>query len=122
MVKGIGSDIIEVERVAAVMQRHGDRFLRRLFTHREIEYCQGQGDAARRFAGRFAAKEAIVKALGVGFQLGIRWTDIEVVNDSLGKPEVVLSSQLRELVGASRCLVSISHCREYATATAIWLD
>lgn len=122
MIRGIGSDIIEVDRIQAAMNRHGERFLQRIFSPEEIRYCFSHQDAARHFAGRFAAKEAIVKALGTGFRQGVTWLDMEVLNDSLGKPEVVLTLRLLELCGQTSVMVTISHCKQYATATAIWVE
>lgn len=120
-IRGLGSDIIEVERIAAAMRRHGDRFLQRHFTPEEIQYCISYRDPSERVAGRFAAKEAVAKALGTGFQQGVTWLDIAIINDAQGKPEVFLSDKLQELVGPVHCLVTISHCKLYATATAILL-
>lgn len=121
MIRGIGSDIIEVDRIQAAMNRHGERFLQRIFSAEEIRYCSSHQDAARHFAGRFAAKEAIVKALGTGFRQGVTWQDIEILNDRLGKPEVILTARLLELCGNAPIMVTISHCKQYATATAIWV-
>lgn len=122
MILGIGNDIIEVDRIEAAIQRHGQRFVHRVFSEQEATYCQFHADAPRHFAGRFAAKEAVVKALGTGFQNGIGWADIQILNDGQGKPEVILSPRVKELCGASRVLVTISHCKLYAMATAIWVE
>ena len=84
---------------------------------KEQRYCLKYGEAARHFAGRFAAKEAIVKALGTGFS-GISWTDIEIVNDENGKPYANLSQKFQNI----QMLLSISHCHAYATAVAIWIS
>lgn len=119
MIRGIGNDIISVERIKGVIERHGSRFLNKVFTKQEQAYCCGYKESARHFAGRFAAKEAIVKALGIGFRYGITWLDIEIINDRDGKPEVFCSPKLQELVGDSRIMLSISHCKEYAAAVAI---
>lgn len=121
MIKGLGSDIIAVARIDKAIGRNGHRFLTTIFTEQEISYCQQFHDATRHFSGRFAAKEAIVKAIGTGFRYGITWKDIEILNDSQGKPEVTLSHRMRALVGPGECLLTISHCHEYATATALWL-
>lgn len=123
MIKGIGTDIIEVQRIAQAIEKFGSRFLDRLYTSDEQEYCLRHNEPARHFAGRFAAKEAVSKALGSGFRNGISWTDIEILNDAYGKPEVRLSRELHEMVSTKTdkpvVHVSISHCREYATAFAI---
>lgn len=120
--KGIGTDIIEVRRIEQAIQKYGQRFLNRLFSEKEQTYCQLHRDFARHFAGRFAAKESIVKALGTGFRDGISWLDIEIANDSHGRPVVILSAKLQETFDSPQLLISISHCREYATAFAIWLS
>lgn len=119
MVHGIGNDIIAVKRIEGVIERHGSHFLQKIFTTKEIAYCSTYKDSARHFAGRFAAKEAIVKALGIGFREGIGWLDIEVINDEKGKPQVNFSSHVQEMVAPMKVLVSISHCHEYASAFAI---
>lgn len=120
MIRGIGNDIIEIERIKKNIEHHGERFLNRIFTQTEQNYCLKHRESARHFAGRFAAKEAIVKALGTGFRSGITWTDIEICNDESGKPSVNFSEKLLHLFGSLRFLVTISHCQSYATAVAIW--
>lgn len=122
MIKGLGSDIIAVSRISKALERHHDRFLETVFTEREIAYCQRYNESARHFAGRFAAKEAVVKALGTGFNKGVTFLDIEITNDSYGKPLVNLSSRVTETTGGGTFLLTISHCQEYATATAIWIE
>lgn len=120
MIHGIGTDIIEVKRIEQAIQRYGQRFLDRLFSQSEQDYCSRHRDHARHYAGRFAAKEAIVKALGTGFGDNISWLDIEITNDEHGKPHVILSDKVKEAYNFPQLLLSISHCREYATAFAIW--
>ncbi|HEY4831731.1 MAG TPA: holo-ACP synthase, partial [Waddliaceae bacterium] len=86
------------------------------------EYCLSyHRDASRRFAGRFAAKEAVVKALGVGIGQELSWTDIEVMNDGRGKPHVIFSDHAKDLFDSPLIEISISHCKTYAMAVAIWL-
>lgn len=119
--KGLGNDIIAVSRIKGNIDRHGFRFLDKVFTVKEKEYCLRYRTAERHFAGRFAAKEAIVKALGIGFSQGIGWLDIEIINDSYGKPQVFCSQMVRDLFGNPHFLLSISHCHEFASAVAIWL-
>lgn len=121
MVHGIGNDIIEVSRIEANLKKYGQKFLDRIYTLEEQTYCLRHRDAARHFAGRFAAKEAIIKAIGTGFRDGLGWLDIEISNDTHGKPVVNLSSKLSEQFDSPRILITISHCREYATAFALWL-
>lgn len=121
MTQGLGNDIIEIERVKQGVDKHGQPFLDRLFTKKEQEYCRTQADPYPRFAGRFAAKEAIAKALGCGFGSDVAWHDIEILPDPLGKPIVQLSGALKERFENPQILISISHCRSHATAVAIWL-
>lgn len=121
MVQGIGCDIIEIGRIRASIARHGQHFLDRIYTPLEQEYCLKHRDPAPHFAARFAAKEAIVKALGTGFRNGISWQDIEIRKDANGKPTVHLSSKLSALQNSPQLMISISHCREYAVAHAVYL-
>ncbi len=121
MILGIGTDIIEVARISGAFQRHGERFLDRIFSPEEIVYCMTFQDPAPSLAARFAAKEAVVKALGTGFGEEIGFHDIEIIKGLKGQPEVRFSQAVQGLVTGTRCLLTMSHCREYATATAIWL-
>lgn len=118
-VQGVGTDIIEIRRIKEAIDRHGERFIDRIFTAKEKKYCQQYQDQVARFAGRFAAKEAILKALGTGLQPEITWQEIEVINDGQGKPEVHLSPRLKRSFPMAHLFISISHCDDYATATAI---
>ncbi len=98
MIYGIGVDLVKVPRVAAAMDRYGERFLSRIFTLREIAHCQGKVRAASMLAMRFAAKEAFSKALGVGLREGgIRWREVEVVPNPRGKPDLVISGRAAQL-------------------------
>jgi holo-[acyl-carrier protein] synthase len=116
---GIGNDIIEISRIREVMGRQGQRFLDRVFTKKEQQYCLKHKEPERHFAGRFAAKEAIAKALGSGLKDGLSWLDIEILNDSQGKPVATLSPAISERLNKPQILLSISHCKEYATAVAL---
>lgn len=119
---GIGTDIIECLRIAQMIERHGELFIARVYTQYEIQYCQSRKAATQHFAGRWAAKEAILKALGTGWRRGISWRDIEVRNEPGGKPVVGLRGGARDVVeklGITEMLVSISHCRSHATAYAL---
>lgn len=118
---GLGSDIVEVDRVEASITRYGKRFLNRIYTPLEQQYCLKHRDAGRHFAGRFAAKEAIVKALGTGFSQGISWLDFEIENAPNGKPIVTLSEKAKEAYSDPKIELTISHCRTYAMAVAICL-
>ncbi len=119
---GIGTDIIECLRIAQMIERHGELFLARVYTPREIEYCSSRKAATQHYAGRWAAKEAVLKALGTGWARGISWQDIEVRNDLGGKPSIALAGGARaacEQLGIAEMLISISHCRTHATAYAL---
>jgi holo-[acyl-carrier protein] synthase len=123
-VKGIGTDIVEVLRIAQMMERHGELFAERVYTPHEITYCSHRKAANQHYAGRWAAKEAVLKCLGTGWSRGIQWTDIEVFNESAGKPTVRISGGAKlhcERLGITEILISISHCRTHATAYAIAL-
>lgn len=117
---GLGNDIIEISRIENDIQEYGNRFLDRLFTEAEQNYCNKFRDSARHYAGRFAAKEAIVKALGTGFGKEATFLDIEILPDSRGKPEASFSENLINHFGELQILLSISHCKTFATAVAIW--
>ena len=121
---GIGTDIVECLRIAQMIDRHGELFIGRVYTPQEIQYCQSRKQATQHFAGRWAAKEAVLKALGTGWRRGISWRDIEIRNDPGGKPTVALRGGAREVVdklGIDQMLISISHCRSHATAYALAL-
>ncbi len=119
-VKGLGHDLIEISRIRHSVEKHGAHFLDRLFTQKEQEYCRKFEDPVPHFAGRFAAKEAIAKALGTGFGADVGWHDLEVLNDERGKPVVRVSDALAEKFGDVHLLVSISHAADHASAVAIW--
>lgn len=118
---GIGNDIIEIERIRESFDTHGSRFLSKLFTAKEQAYCLKHQDPVPHFAGRFSAKEAIVKALGTGFGEHAGWLDIEVLSDPSGKPSVYFSSKVGGQLEGTVMMVSISHCKLYVTAFAIWV-
>jgi holo-[acyl-carrier protein] synthase len=121
---GIGTDIVECPRIGKMIEQHGEIFLRRVYTPREIRYCQARKHAIEHFAGRWAAKEAILKAMGTGWSRGIAWTDIEVRNSQGGTPQVMICGAAKEVAlerGIGDILISISHCRTYATAYAMAL-
>jgi len=119
MIEGLGNDIIEIQRLRGSIERHGLHFLNRLFSQKEQDYCYRFQDPTPHFAGRFAAKEAIAKALGTGFGASLSWLDIEITNDAHGKPVVHLSETVKKNHNNVKILLSISHCNEYATAVAI---
>ena len=124
MIVGLGTDIVEVSRIDKMIERHGTSFINRIFTPGEIAYCQQRKFSAEPFAGRWAAKEAVMKALGTGFIQGTHFQEIEIVTEQSGRPRVELHGSTAELarqLGIGEILVTMSHCREYATATAIGL-
>ena len=119
---GIGSDIVECVRVGKMIEEHGELFLCRVFTDKEIRYCQSRQRATQHFAALWAAKEAILKCMGLSWRRGLSWTDIEVRNDPSGKPLVMLCGAARDLAEQQRIsdiLLTLSHCRAYATAYTI---
>jgi len=121
---GIGTDIVECLRIAHMIDRHGEQFINRVYTPTEVRYCQERKQATQHYAGRWAAKEAILKAIGIGHRRGINLRDVEVRSDAHGKPVVGLSGGARdalEHLGIRQVLVSISHCRSHATAYAMAL-
>lgn len=120
MIKGIGNDIIETLRIENAYEAHGSLFLSKLFTSSEIDYCLDRADTVQRLSGRFAAKEAVAKALGVGFGNMLSWHDFEIINDQKGKPQVVFFEKAKQTFENPKVLLSISHCKNYASAVAIW--
>ena len=121
MIKGIGVDLVEIGRVKKLIEQ--DRgFAERIFTAREIAYCEGKFSKAQHYAARFTAKEAFFKALGTGFRDGMSWKDVEVENDSLGKPQLRLTAAALVLFKKrklSRVFLSLSHTREMAVALVV---
>lgn len=117
---GIGNDIIEIDRIRKSLDTHGLRLLTRLFTIKEQDYCLKYKDPVPHFAGRFSAKEAIVKALGTGIGEHVSWLDMEILNAPSGKPSVYFSNELEKKLKGTTMLISISHCHLYVTAFAIW--
>ena len=119
---GIGLDMIEVARIRSVSSRWGGKFEKRVFTPGEIAYCRSKKNPFQRLASRFAAKEAIFKALGTGWQRGVGWTEIEVTNDELGKPSITLSGRTEQLsrqLGVRNIFVSMTNTQDYGAAQVI---
>jgi holo-[acyl-carrier protein] synthase len=122
VVGGVGTDIVEVGRIAALMRDRGTVFLERWFTTGEIGYCAGKAVPSRHFAARFAAKEAVAKALPVAWDGPLPWRSIEIVSGPRGVPSVSLSGALLDAAaraGVGDIRVSLSHCDDYATAIAV---
>ncbi len=125
MIVGMGVDIIEVPRVRSAIERFGDRFLKRLFTPAEIRYCESKANKYERFAARFAAKEAALKAIGTGLSRGISWQDVEVVREPSGKPTLAFTGKAGEFAArlhVHHASVSLSHTEQVAFAQVILED
>ena len=122
MIVGTGIDITEVPRIAQAITRYGDRFLRRIFTEGEIQYCESKANRMERYAARFAAKEAAMKALGTGWNHGIRWRDVEVRREPGGRPTIAFHGKAAEFaakLGAAHVALSLSHTNSEAIAQVI---
>ena len=125
MILGTGIDIAEVPRIAAAIERFGDRFLRRVFTEDEIRYCESKANRIERYAARFAAKEAALKAIGVGWNHGIAWRDVEVRREPGGRPTIAFTGKAAEFaarLGVQRTSLSLSHTEDQAVAAVILED
>ncbi len=125
MIVGTGVDITEVPRVAAAIERFGDRFLKRVFTDAEIKYCQSKHNFVERFAARFAAKEAALKAIGTGLRHGISWKEVEVTRMPGGRPTISfhgVAAGFAERLGSKRAHLSLSHTEQHAIAYVILED
>src|SRR5271165_6986341 len=122
MIVGTGIDIAEVPRIRQSIERFGDRFLQRIYTAGEIRYCDSKANRAERYAARFAAKEAGMKALGTGWNHGVRWRDVEVSRLPGGRPTMLFHGKAAEFaakLGAVRVALSLSHTAEQAIAHVI---
>ena len=125
MILGTGTDITEVPRVAKAIARFGERFLERIYTPREIAYCKSKKNAVERFAARFAAKEAAMKAIGTGQRQGVTWQSVEVGREPGGRPTILYHGRAREhfdRLGARRAHLSLTHTAETAFAVVIIED
>jgi holo-[acyl-carrier protein] synthase len=122
MIVGVGMDLVKRARIEQALERHGDRFIGRIFTDAERDYSHGRPHAPLHYAGMWAIKESTVKALGTGFRDGILWRDIEVTHDPLGKPVVTLSGKARERAEAmsvARIHASITHDTDWSAAQIV---
>ncbi len=122
MIVGTGIDIAEVPRIAAAIERFGQRFLARIYTQAEIRYCDSKANRFERYAGRFAAKEAAMKALGTGWNHGVRWHDIEVLRKPGQRPTVAFHGRAAEFaqkLGVVNASLSITHTADQAFAQVI---
>jgi holo-[acyl-carrier protein] synthase len=125
MILGTGIDIVEVPRIGQSIERFGERFLNRIFTAAEIRYCESKANRVERFAARFAAKEAAMKAIGTGMRGGVRWQDFEVGREPGGRPTMMFhgkAAQVAQSLGAKRAHLSVSHTEAHAVAYVILED
>jgi holo-[acyl-carrier protein] synthase len=123
LIIGMGVDIAEVDRIQKAIERHGETFLRRLYTQKERDYCEQFKNKYERYAGRFAAKEAGMKALGTGWRRGVRWVDLEVVREKSGRPTLKLAGEAGKIakqLGVKHIALSITHTEEQALAQVIF--
>ena len=117
-VYSVGVDLIEIERIEKLLDKYGDKFIKRIFTESEIQYCQKKKDRGS-YAARFAAKEAVFKATGLGLGKGMTWKDVEVINDEKGKPEIRLYGKTAELLKGKEIHISISHSKDASLAMVV---
>ena len=122
LIVGCGIDLVKIERIEKVIKKWGDNFVFRIFTPLEREYCEEKkGNKFQSYAGKFAAKEAFLKALGLGLR-GVNWKEIEIKNNELGQPLIETSGKLKKISlakGANKYFITISHTKEYAIAQVI---
>ena len=119
-----GIDLVDCPRIEEMLKRHGDRFVQRIFTEAEQAYAETNKNKIEKLAGRFAAKEAVLKLMGTGWRGKIAWTDIEVINNSSGQPEVILSGEVEKIaakLGIKHISISITHTANFAIASAVAL-
>jgi holo-[acyl-carrier protein] synthase len=122
VITGVGVDIADIDRFRRITFERGDRFIQRVFTEREVDYCWRCAHPEERFAARFAAKEAVFKALRIGWQEGLTFRDVEVVNGPLGEPRIVLwrgAARIAGEKGITHFHVSLSHTDAYAVAQVV---
>jgi holo-[acyl-carrier protein] synthase len=123
MIVGMGIDIVEVKRIAAIIESQKERFLRRVYTLDEVAYCEQFKNRYERYAGRFAVKEAAMKALGTGWSRGVRWVDLEVVRQPGGRPTLIIKGEAKKIadrLGVKSIAISITHTAEQALAQVIF--
>jgi len=123
LILGMGVDIAEVARIQAAIEKRGAAFLKRIYTAKEIAYCERFKNKFERYAGRFAVKEAAMKALGTGWQHGVRWVDLEVVREKSGRPTLAIvgeAAKIASRLGVKNIVVSITHTADQALAQVIF--
>ena len=119
-----GIDLVDFPRIEQMIQRHGGRFVNRIFTQKEQQYANANKNTIEKFAGRFAAKEAVLKLIGTGWRGKIAWTDIEIINTSSGQPKVNISGEVKKIadsLGVTDIKISITHTANFAIASAVAL-
>ena len=119
-----GIDLVDCPRIEAMVERHGKRFIERVFTATEQAYAEANKNGIEKLAGRFAAKEAVLKLMGTGWRGKIAWTDVEVINNSSGQPEVTLGGEVEKIagkLGIKHISISITHTANFAIASAVAL-
>ena len=119
MIRGIGVDILEIDRIRRSIDGYGDRFLRKVFTAKEITYCTKKSNIYQHFAARFASKEAMSKALATGWKGEFRWRDVEIVNDASGQPHIALHGDLQKNLSGSSIFVTLSHSESHVVAMVL---
>jgi holo-[acyl-carrier protein] synthase len=122
MIFGIGTDLVEVSRVEKILQKWGDKFLKKVYSQNEIEYCQKKAFPSIHYAARFAAKESFLKSLGIGLGMGVKLQDIEVINNPQGSPVLKVHERIRsrlDKLGINALHISITHTRGHAQAIVI---
>ena len=125
MILGIGTDLAEVQRIRKSIEQYGERFLGRVYTDAERRYAASKANSAERFAARFAAKEAGMKAIGTGWNHGVTWKDFEVYNEASGRPALRLAGRaltIADAMGARRISISLTHTSELAFAVVVLED
>jgi len=119
-----GIDLVDCPRIEQMIQRHGERFIKRVFTAAEQAYAEANKNDVEKLAGRFAAKESVLKLIGTGWRGKIAWTDIEIINNPAGQPEVTLRGEVRKIadkLGIKHISISITHTANFAIASAVAL-
>jgi holo-[acyl-carrier protein] synthase len=119
VIRGIGIDILEIQRIRRTIERYGDPFLEKVFTPGEIAYCKGKHNMYQHFAARLASKEAFSKALATGWRGAFRWKDVEIINDTSGQPHIRLHGPLRPGLAVSTILVTLSHSDSHVVAAVV---
>ncbi len=119
MISGIGIDVVEIHRMNKIIDEWGNTFLEKIFTENELSYARSKKEYVQHLAARFAAKEAVAKAISTGWSGGFRWKDVEVTNDVSGKPTIILSGQLSEIFNSHNVFISLSHSENVVVAFAV---